>query len=174
MKARLTGKHFVPVFVLVILLLSAIGLWQRHESEKLEILASRVLDDGSSLQLARADGKTFEAYLVLVDQDGNPLWRKGIYRSVDHTLDGATVGEKIITFRAADTRGNFETYAFGRKDGAFLWRGGRIKQAAAVARPSERNGTELTEYYGPPVNLRLRLSALNGDVLARDPWPSSN
>lgn len=174
MSARLTGRHFVPGFVGLIVLLSAIALWQRSENEKLEVLSTRTLDDGSKLELARTEGETFDAYLTMRDQEGTSLWRKGIYKLVDPELRGVTVADQLITIRAADKRGNHETHAFSRDDGAFLWRGGRIKQAAPVAKPSQRVGDEIVEYYGPPVNARLRLSAINGDLLSKEPWPSAS
>lgn len=169
---RITGKHFAPVFVGLMVVVSAIALWRRSENSggAQETIASRTLEDGTTLKVLQGDGETFEAYLALVDDDGQTRWRKGIYKLVDPSLRGMTVDEKMVTIRAADTRGNYETHAFGRADGAFLWRGGRIKQAAPVGKPTKRSGDRVVEYYGPPVNEQLELSAINGDILSRKPW----
>ena len=169
MKHKLQGKRFVPVFVALMAVSTALALWQRGSDKNLQLIAERIVDDGTRLVLTQSDDPAFEAFLSLVDTNGATRWRKGIYKLVDPELLGTTVGKKIVTIRAGDTRGNYETHAFGRQDGAFIWRGGRIKEPAPVVTPSERAGDTITEYYGPPVNLRIRLSAINGDLLASDP-----
>ncbi len=172
---QLRGKRFAVGFALFLSVATtwAVFQWVRTEWPDEPPMYALALGDGPGtgdgqvLDVHPSPREEFEVEMVMRRLDSSAggakqLWWQGVYRlQVDPTTVadafgalvgpsqwpqlGVTVADGVLTLRAMDTWGHFETHAFSLHNGKFEWR--RRVPASLEVCPSEGNSGKKVQSF---------------------------